>query len=176
VRTVLLTNCDTEFDSPPAAMLPVIALSKEGRFVDQWLAPSQADKTLARSAEGIGGMCYANAAHPLDEAIDMYFGPLVASARSKDLVHAYAVSLERNPLEGIGQALACTSAPARILWGKDDAIFARKSADTLDRALGNSRGVRWIDDAKLFWPEERPELLASEARALWSAWARDAVV
>lgn len=39
VRTLLLTNYDTEIDSPPPALLPVIELAKEGKWVDEWLIP-----------------------------------------------------------------------------------------------------------------------------------------
>jgi haloalkane dehalogenase len=167
VRTLLLTNCDTEHESPPAAMLPVIALSHQGKFVDQWLAPWLADKNLARSPQGIGGMCFANPADPTDEAIDGYFTPLVSSPRRKALVHAYAIALEHNPLAGIGEALKQCNVPIRIVWGKDDTIFSLAGAENLHRMLGNSRGIRYIDNAKLFYPEERPDVIAQEASALW---------
>src|SRR5262245_65876208 len=49
VRWLLLTNCDTEHDSPPPALLPVIELSKSGKYVDEWLVPWLADKALAGS-------------------------------------------------------------------------------------------------------------------------------
>ena len=168
VRTLLLTNCDTETDSPPPALLPVIALSKEGKFVDEWLAPWRADKVRARSKDGIGGMCYSNPGHPTDEAIETYFAPLVSSPQRKRLVHAYAIGLEHNPLAGIEQALKVCPVPARIVWGTDDAIFSCASPDYLDRTFGKSRGVRRLQGAKLFWPEERPEVIAEEARKLWS--------
>lgn len=32
---------------------------------------------------------------------------------------------------------------------------------------GNSRGVRRLPGRKLFWPEELPDVVAEEARALW---------
>lgn len=168
VRTLLLTNCDAEPDSPPPALLPVIALSKEGTFVDQWLAPWYADKRLARSAEGIGGMCYANAEHPTDEAIAMYLGPLVASPQRKALVHAYAMGLDPNPLAGIAAKLSEVRVPVRILWGTGDTIFSPESPGYLDRTFGNSRGVRRIAGSKLFWPEERPDIIAEEALRLWT--------
>ena len=57
VRTLLLTNCDTEPDSPPAAVLPVIELGRAGQFADEWLVPWLADKRLARSEKGLGGQC-----------------------------------------------------------------------------------------------------------------------
>lgn len=167
VRSLLLANCDSEIDCPPPALAPVIALAKEGKFVDQWLGPWLADPALARSAEGIGGMCYADPAHPTDEALASYFAPLVASSLRKDLVHRYALALEPNVLAGVEPALRRSTVPARIVWGTADAIFSPASPDYLARAFGDSRGVRRLEGAKLFWPEERPEVLAEEARALW---------
>jgi len=167
VRTLLLTNCDAEGDSPPPALMPVIEMSRAGTFVDRWLAPWLADKALARSAEGIGGMCYADAAHPTDEAIDCYFAPLVTTPRRKELVHAYALALERDPLAGIAPALARCKAPVRIVWGIGDTIFSPASPDALDRGFGNSRGVRRLPGRKLFFPEELPDVIAEEARRLW---------
>ena len=167
VRSILLANCDAENNTPPAALLPVIELAKAGRFVDEWLAPWLADKALARSAKGIGGMCYLDPAHPTDEAIETYFAPLVATAESKALVHAYVVALERNPLAGIRAALQRSRVPARIVWGMGDTIFAPADAAYLHASFGNSRGVRPLERYRLFWPEERPDIVAEEALALW---------
>ena len=167
VRSLLLTNCDAEIDSPPPALLPMIEMSRAGTFVDQLLVPWLTDKKLARSAEGIGGQCYADANHPTDEAIECYFGPLVRSPLRKAQVHAYVVALERNPLAGIEPALKRCTTPTRIVWGTADAIFSAASPDYLDRAFGNSRGVRRLPGRKLFWPEELPDVIAEEARNLW---------
>ncbi|HVI58253.1 MAG TPA: alpha/beta hydrolase [Luteimonas sp.] len=170
VRTLLLTNCDTEDDSPPPALLPVIALARQGRFVDEWLGRWHADPALARSPEGIGGMCYADPAHPTDEAIDAYFAPLLSTPRRTANAHAYAIALERNALAGIGPALARCTVPTRIVWGTADTIFSPRNPDFLDHAFGQSRGVRLLAGSKLFWPEERPDVIAEEARRLWGAW------
>ena len=167
VRTLLLTNCDTEIESPPAAMLPVIELAKQGRFVDEWLAPWWADPALARSDNGIGGLCYADRCHPTNDALDMYFGPVVSSPERKANLHRYAVALGHNALAGIGPALRRSRVPVRIVWGLGDTIFSPANADHLDRAFGNSRGVRRLERAKLFWPEERPDIVAAQARILW---------
>lgn len=167
VNTLLLTNCDSEIDSPPPALTPVIALSKAGRYVDEWLVPWLANMELARSAEGIGGMCYTDPDHPTDEAIEYYFGPLVSSARRKAQVHEYAIALERNALEGIQPALQRSTVPTRIVWGTADDIFKAESPDYLDRSFGNSRGVRRLAGRKLFFPEEVPDIIAEEARWLW---------
>jgi len=168
VRSLLLTNCDAETDSPPPALLPVIAMAREGTFADRWLAPWVADKTLARSPDGLGGQTYTHPTNPSDEAIDYYLTPLVASPRRKAQVHAYALALERNPLAGIAPALRRSRVPTRIVWGTGDTIFSPGSPDYLDRTLGNSRGIRRVPGAKLFFPEEYPDIIAEEARRLWA--------
>lgn len=169
VRSLLLTNCDTEPDSPPAAVLPVIELARKGRYADEWLVPWLANKALARSKRGLGGACYMNPEHPSDEAIQTYLGPLVASPVRKRLTNAYALGLDPNPLAGIESELRRCTMPARIVWGTGDTIFSRKSADYLARIFPNSRGVRRLPGAKLFFPEEMPEVIVEEARHLWSA-------
>jgi len=168
VRTLLLTNCDVENDSPPAALQPVIEMSRKGQFVDQWLAPWLADKKLARSPQGIGGMCYQFPEHPTDEAIDYYLSPLCQPTQ-KPWVHAYALGLTPNPLAGIEPLLKQSRVPTRILWGTGDDIFSQASPDYLQRTLGNPRGIRRIPGAKLFFPEEYPDVIVEELRKLWAA-------
>lgn len=164
VRTLLLTTCDAEIDCPPPALVPVIELAREGRFVKEWLAPWLADKTLARSPEGLGGMTFTYPSNPTDEAIEYYLSPLVSNAAR---THAYALGLEKNSLAGIEPLLKRSTVPTRIVWGTGDTIFSPESPDYLHRTLGNSRGVRKVEGAKLFFPEEFPDLIADEARRLW---------
>src|SRR5215470_16720508 len=167
VRTLLLTNCDVETDSPPPALLPVIEMARAGTFVDKWFVPWAADKTLARSAEGLGGQTYTFRANPTDEAVDYYLGPLVSSPQRKAQVHAYAIALEPNPLAGLEKELKRCAAPTRIVWGTGDDIFSQKSPDYLDKIFPNSRGVRRVEAAKLFFPEEFPDIIADGALRLW---------
>lgn len=167
VRTLLLTNCDTEPDSPPPAVIPAIAMARAGTMADTMLAPWVRDKQLARSTEGLGGQTFTFRSNPTDEAIDYYLGPLVSTPERKALVHAYTIALDPNPLAGIEPVLKRSVVPARILWGTGDTIFSPSGASYLDRVLGNSRGVRWLEGAKLFWPEEFPDIIAEEAIRLW---------
>jgi haloalkane dehalogenase len=167
VRTLLLTNCDTEPDSPPPAVLPVIELARNGKYADEWLVPWLANKALARSEKGLGGLCYADPTHLTDVAIEIYLCPLVSSPLRKSQTNAYAIGLDPNPLAGIENALKHCTVPIRIVWGMADNIFSQASPDYLDRILATSRGVRRIPGAKLFFPEEMPELVAQEAMRLW---------
>jgi len=169
VRTLLLTNCDVEPDSPPPALQPVLELARAGKFADEWLAPWVADKELARSAQGIGGMTFTYPQRLADETIDYYLSPLVATPRQKATLHEYAKGLDPNPLAGIESQLRKTTLPVKILWGTGDDIFSQASPDYLHRVLPGSRGVRRIEGAKLFFPEEFPDVLAEEALRLWEA-------
>jgi haloalkane dehalogenase len=41
------------------------------------------------------------------------------------------------------------------------------AAQWLDRTLSNSRGIRRIEDAKLYFPEEMPDNIVEEAKRPW---------
>jgi haloalkane dehalogenase len=172
VRTLLLTNCDVETDSPPSAMVPIIEAARAGLYPDLWLEPWLRHKDVARSPTGLGGQCYSDAAHPTDAALDQYLRPLLASAERKALVNRYALGLTPNPLRGIEPLLRQCTAPTRVVWGMGDTIFSPRNPDYLAGVLPRFTGIRRIDRAKLFFPEEYPDILAEEARLLWEGGGR----
>jgi haloalkane dehalogenase len=167
VRTALLTNCDVETNSPPAALLPVIDLARSGLYPDLWLEPWLHHKDVARSAKGLGGMCYSDPKQPTDAALEQYLEPLVSSSARKELINRYAVSLAPNPLRGIESELRKCTVPTRIVWGMSDNIFSTKNPDYLYSILPQMMGIARLRAAKLFFPEEHPDIIASEARNLW---------
>jgi haloalkane dehalogenase len=166
VRTLLLTNCDVHENSPPKEFLPFIENAKTGRAADDWLAPQLADKSVARSDEGCG-LFYTNPANFTDEAIEYYYSPLLGTSLRKAQFNEYAAAFLPNPLLAIEAALKQCSIPTRMVWGTSDFLFDVSWAHWLDRILPVSRGICFVEGAKLFFPEERPELIAEEARGLW---------
>jgi pimeloyl-ACP methyl ester carboxylesterase len=164
VRSMLLSNCDVEPDSPPPKVMPAIAMARAGTLADataQWLT----DKALARST--FGAAVFRDPAAFADETIEYYVNPLVASPLRRAQYHAFHIALAPNPLAGIEASLRRCGAPVRIVWGASDDIFAQSDADYLDRLLPNSRGIRRVAGAKLFFQEEFPEVIAEEALRLW---------
>jgi haloalkane dehalogenase len=172
VKSLLLTNCDVETDSPPAALLPVIELARAGIYPDLWLEPWLNHKDVARSPTGLGGMCYSNPAHPSDAALEQYLAPLVESPERKALVNHYALALAPNSLHGIEAQLRKCTAPTRVVWGMSDTIFSPRSPEYLAGILPRFAGIRRIQRGKLFFPEEYPDILAEEALRLWNLTER----
>jgi haloalkane dehalogenase len=168
VRSLLLTNCDVETDSPPPALQPVIELARAGIYPDLWLEPWLNHKDVARSPTGLGGMCYSNPDNPTDAAIEQYLAPLVASPERKALVNRYTLGLTPNPLKGVAPLLRKCTVPTRIVWGTSDTIFSPGNPDYLAGILPRVTGIRRIEKAKLFFPEEYPDIIAAEARLLWA--------
>jgi haloalkane dehalogenase len=167
VRTLLLTNCDVDQNSPPPQFLPLIKLAKEGTLVDKFIVPQLNDKQLARSAKGMGGIAYTHPEDLADETIETYFRPFVENPVTKSQMQQYAASMEANPLVAIREELRQWKGPARMVWGLKDTLFGVEWAEWLDRTLPGSRGVRRIEGANLFFPEEMPDIIAEEALALW---------
>lgn len=91
----------------------------------------------------------------------------MSSPDRKAQFNRYAVAFDPNPLLAIESSLQNCAAPARMVWGTGDLFFDIAWAHWLDRMLPKSRGVRRVEGAKLFFPEEMPDLIAEEAKALW---------
>lgn len=166
VRSLILTNCEVHENSPPPQMRNSIQKARDGVY-DQKLARHLEDRAYARSAQGIGGSAYMDPASFSDEAIEYYFAPLVSSPLRRSQLNRHLAAFEPNPLLAIEPALRRCTTPTRMLWGDKDPLFPTVWAQWLDRTLPGSRGVRLVENGRLFWPEERPDLLAEEARALW---------
>ena len=77
------------------------------------------------------------------------------------------IALESNFLLPLEPELKKFSSPVLILWGTGDTVFKAATPDYLNRLFPNSRGIHRIKGARLFWPEEIPDILAHEARELW---------
>jgi pimeloyl-ACP methyl ester carboxylesterase len=167
VRSLLLTNCDVDENSPPVQFVPFIELARKGQVIDQVIVPQLNDKQRARSATGLGGLAYSYPDRLADETIEMYFRPLVASPLKRSQFQDYAVSMGENALVAVRESLRAWKGPARMVWGLKDQLFGVQWAEWLDRTLPGSRGVRRVEDANLFFPEEMPDIIANEARMLW---------
>jgi haloalkane dehalogenase len=167
VRSLLVTNCDVDENNPPQLFMPVAKLAQKGLFVDRVLAPELKDLQLARSEKGLGSV-YTHPELLTEETIEAYLGPLVASPTKKQQADAYAAALGSDVLVPVREELQRWKGPARMVWATADPFFPIEWATWLDKHLPGSRGVRPVEGAKLFFPEEMPEVIAEEAKRLWN--------
>lgn len=164
VRTLLLTNCDTEPNSPPPMIKPVLDMANAGTLADdtaKWLT----DKNLARAT--FGAAVYHDPAGLTDAHIEYYVAPMVSTPLRRKQYHDFHKALAPNPLAGIEAALRRSTVPVRMVWGASDKIFPVADAAYLDRVFPRSQGIRQVPEGKLFFPEEFPDVIAEEARRLW---------
>jgi haloalkane dehalogenase len=166
VRTLLLTNCDAGADCPPQVLLALLADAHAGVAADKIIGGWLRDREMARSLDGLG-VAYTGPGFLTDELLDVYLKPLVQSPLRKEQFNQALIALEKNFLLPIEPELKRFQRPVRIVWGTADTLFKADSPDYLSRLFPGSRGVRRIEGARLFWPEEFPDILAEEARKLW---------
>lgn len=167
VRTMLLTNGDVHTNSPPELLKPAIAAARAGELIamfDRHLS----EPGFGSTAQGLGGLAYTDPTFFTDELAAAYLRPITATPLRRRQCQEYGVAFEPNPLPAIEPALRVSQIPTRIVWGTGDALFPTIWARWLDAALPFSRGIRLVPKANLFFPEEYPEIIAEEARRLWS--------
>lgn len=167
VRTVLFTTTEVHENNPPPSFRPVIDLARKGVLELYMLRGGLANYDAARAQNALGG-AYTDPANLTDECIETYFRPLIASPERIAQFNAYTIALDHNELVAIAPKLARFPAPARMLWSELAQGFPVESAMWLDRTLPHSRGIRIVPGAKLFFPEEMPDLIAEEAIRLWN--------
>jgi haloalkane dehalogenase len=166
IRTLLLTNGDVQTNSPPAKLLPFLDRARRGE-VASWYERHVTDNAFARSHKGIGN-AYHNPDRTLThEVIETYFRPLISSEKRRRQGELYGIAMSPNPLPSVQPKLRSFDKPVRIVWARANELFPDHWAHWLDTTFPNSQGIRFVDNAKLFFPEERSDIIALEARGLW---------
>jgi pimeloyl-ACP methyl ester carboxylesterase len=165
IRTLTLTNCDTHDNVFPEAVVPLLNLMKAGG-----LAP--AFKPLLDNVDAVR-KSFATAFETPDAidaaTFDAYLRPTIALEESSKTMQRWAADLKAADLSRVTPKLKDLKAPALVIWGTADVFFDVKWAYWLKDNLGGPTEVIEIPGAKLFFPEERPQMLADEIRDFWAA-------
>jgi haloalkane dehalogenase len=165
VRSMLITNGDVHTNSPPDLLKATIEEARQGLLIER-LARQVRDPKIAQTQEGLG-VVYTDPSFVTPGLVEVYLRPLVSSPVKRTQCQSYGVAFEPSPLPGIEAQLKRSQIPARILWGTGDPLFTKPWAEWLNKTLPNSKGIRYVDGAKLFFTEEFPDVVAEEARRLW---------
>ncbi|MBB6426940.1 alpha/beta fold hydrolase [Sphingopyxis sp. JAI128] len=167
IDSLLLSNGDAHTNSPPEALRPALEAARNGSLADL-IARHLAEPGFSVSALGLGHICYTDPANLTEEAMRTYFTPLLATPLRRAQFQQYGVAFEPNLLPAIEGRLKAYRGPVRMIWGTGDVHFRFEWAEWLDRTFPASRGIRKVDGAKLFFTEERPDIVIAEARFLWA--------
>jgi pimeloyl-ACP methyl ester carboxylesterase len=93
------------------------------------------------------------------EAEDSYLLPLLTDSRIRADFARVARQLNPRFTIDAGERLRSFDKPALIAWSDEDKLFPRTDAERLAAAIPQAR-VEWIEGARTFSPEDRPERLA----------------
>ena len=164
VRSLALTNCDTEGNFPPPEFAPFVEAAKRGEVASSLVALA-ADPSSWRTGPIAAGYEHPEAVP--DEVWRAYFEPIGGTMeRARDFERLMA-ALDPADLEAVSEPLRALDAPTLIVWGTGDAAFGIKWAYQLRDMLPGAHEVIEVDGAKLFFPEERPGDLVPHLRRHW---------
>ena len=162
VRSLTLTNCDTDENLPPAAFGSIVDLARAGELAGAMpviaASPELARASLATSLE-----------HPeaiSDDVLTGFFAPFADPARAA-AVQAYVAGMNNEATVAIRGSLAQLRARTLIVWGTGDGFFDLSWAHWLADTIPGTVRLVTVDGGKLFFPLERPaELQPAPARTV----------
>lgn len=164
LRSLALTNCDTEGNFPPAEFVPMVAAARQGQVAEQAVALFNDPASWATGPLAFG---YEAPAAVPEEVWRDYLTPIASTidrARSFERVIA---ALDPADLSAVSEALRTLAVPTLLIWGTGDAAFGLKWAYQLRDTIPGVREVIEVEGAKTFFPFERPDDLAEHLRNFW---------
>lgn len=98
------------------------------------------------------------------EALDSYVLPMVVDQDIRRDVVRFAAGFDRRHTLDAAKRMHRFEKPALIAWSRDDHFFPAALAERLAAALPDAR-IEWIEDSRLFSPEDQPDQLARAVTA-----------
>jgi pimeloyl-ACP methyl ester carboxylesterase len=172
LTSLVLTNCDVHDGWPPPQVLPLIEHSRNGT-----LAPifqpivDRPDLARERHARGEPVPLFRSYADPsvlTDEIIRLYLQPLLSSKQRVEAFQRYWLGFDNGQTVAIHSALKSLEVPTLIVWGLKDFFFDKKWAYWLKDTIPGARRVVEVEDARLFFPEDRLDSLAAPVIEFWN--------
>jgi pimeloyl-ACP methyl ester carboxylesterase len=166
LRTLTLTNCDTQDNIPPEEFKPIVEQATRGELAAT-LPGLLDDPDLARAAVFGGG--YEHPERLSDEIIRAYIGPVVATPEAARGFERLLALIGPHDLVEVAPALKELTVPTLVVWGTGDQFFEVKWAYWLRDTIPGVTEVVEVPGAKLFFPDERPDDLVPHLRRHWAA-------
>jgi haloalkane dehalogenase len=168
VRSLTLTNCEVH-DLWPNALLRGFYEGVATGAVPAGFRRMLDDLALAHAQ--LGALVYEDAATLTSDGVRVCLAPLVSSdARVAQLQGLCDWPKSRAELVACADRQKTSTIPTQVIWGDGDVVFdAQPSLAWLEANLGGLRKITRVPGAKLFFPEEHPQLVSRALEALWSS-------
>ena len=164
IGRLVLTSCDAFENFPPALFRPLKLLGRAPGAIPAVLAPLRLRR--ARRLPIAFGWLTNRPIEPRAE--DSYVYPsLEEPAVRRDVARVLLGLDPRHTLEA-AERLRSFDRPALVAWSAEDRFFPREHAERLAALLPQGR-LEWVEGARTFSPEDRPDRLAE----LIGAFARE---
>jgi pimeloyl-ACP methyl ester carboxylesterase len=169
VATLTLTNCDTHDNLPPRAFAPTVLLARLGLF-----APLA--RRLLRDRARARRRAYASGFEDVtslpENVVVAYLTPLCGTAEHARQFQRLIRSLHKRDLLAVEDRLVRLTAPTLIVWGTGDRFFETKWAYWLRDTIPGAQTVIELPGARLFFPDERANELATAIIRHWATAPR----
>jgi pimeloyl-ACP methyl ester carboxylesterase len=171
LNSLILTNADVHDGWPPPQVLPLMEHARNGTLAGIF-QPLLGRPDLARERYGRGEpvplfRSYADPSVLTDEVIRLYLQPLLSSRHRIEAFQRYWLGFDNKHTVAIYPALKTLQVPTLIVWGLKDFFFDKKWAYWLKDTIPGAKRVVEVEDARLFFPEDRPDTLAAPMLEFW---------
>jgi pimeloyl-ACP methyl ester carboxylesterase len=172
LNSLILTNADVHDGWPPPQVLPLMEHARNGTLAGIF-QPLVERPDLARERHGRGEpvplfRSYADPSVLTDEVIRLYLQPLLSSKHRIEAFQRYWLGFDNKHTVAIHDALKTLQVPTLIVWGLKDFFFDKKWAYWLKDTIPGAKRVVEVEDARLFFPEDRPDMLAAPMLEFWN--------
>jgi len=176
LTSLVLTNCDVHDGWPPPQVLPIMEHARKGKlapiFQPMLDRPDLARERYARGESVPLFRSYADPSVLTDEVIRLYLQPLLSSQERLEAFQRYWLGFDNAHTVAIHSALETLQVPTLIVWGLKDIFFDKTWAYWLKDTIPGAKRVIEIADARLFFPEDRPDALSGPMLQFWGEVAR----
>ena len=172
LTSLVLTNCDVHDGWPPPQVLPLIERARNGTLASIFQPMlDRPDLARERCAKGESVPLFRSYADPgilTNQIIRLYLQPLLSSQERVEAFQRYWLGFDNAQTVAIHSALKALQVPTLIVWGLKDIFFDKKWAYWLKDTIPGARRVVEIEDARLFFPEDRPDAIATSVLQFWN--------
>ncbi len=165
LRTLALTDCDTEGNLPPTPLLPVVVLARMRLLapLGRWLI-----RDPRRARRAFFGSGYEDVASLPLEVVQAHLTPLLGGRDSAREYQRWVGSLDDSDLRAVAPRLRALTVPTALIWGTADRFFPLRWAERLCDTIPGATDVREVPGARLFFPDERAAELVGHLRTHWA--------